>query len=796
MQMSRIRGMIPAAIALCLLPLSAVHAGPPVEPLEMTTIMAEPDWIGPPVEAAWWAMDGEAVYYRVKRDGSPVRDIHRIGIDGQGDTVLSPAAQAGIPGEDPVYNHARTRAVYLRHGDVFLHDLETGGRRQLTRTEAGEAAPVFGANGETVYYRRGFDWFRATGAAPAGPVALLRAEDDPGEEPEPDTLRDMQMRLFETLREAEDDEQARREHERALRAADPERVPEPVYLGADREIVGSSLSPNGRWLVVATRKAGNDDGQSGQMPRYVTESGYVAVEDVRTRVGRKPPDGHNLHLVDLDTGALHELDDAALSGLTDDPLAELKHEQDIEVDPDAERPWTVAGIEWTADGERVAVQLRAVDNKDRWIATVDFEERALVSRHRLTDPAWINWNFNQFGWMPDSDTLWYLSEESGYSHFYTRDISGDRARQRTEGEWEIHDLVIAPDGEQIYFLANRERPIEYELYRMDMASGRIDALTDLDGVETFTLGPRGERILLRWSGSYTPPQAAVLDIAGKTTQKLTDTRTAEYREYDWLQPEFVQVPSTRVERPIWSKLYKPAEFEEGRSYPVVMFVHGAGYTQNTHQRFPYYFREQMFHNLLVQRGYIVLDMDYRASEGYGRDWRTAIYRRMGHPELEDLIDGVDWLAGEYPVDRERIGVYGGSYGGFMSLMALFRAPDVFEAGAALRPVTDWAHYNHGYTSNILNTPEVDPEAYRRSSPIEYAEGLAGHLLIAHGMLDGNVFYQDSVRLAQRLIELEKEDWELASYPQEPHSFEDAEAWLDEYRRILKLFEGALRGDVE
>lgn len=796
MPMSRIRRMLTAAVAASLLPHAGLHAGLPAEPLEMTTIMAEPDWIGPPVEAAWWDMGGEAAYYRVKRDGSPVRDIHRIGIDGQGHALLSPAAQAGIPGAAPVYNQARTRAIYLHHDDVYLHNLESGSRRQLTRTEAGEADPVFGADGETVYYRRGSDWFRAAGTAPAGPVALLRAEDDPGGEPEPDILRDMQMRLFETLREAEDDEQARREHERALREADPERVPEPVYLGAGREIVGSSLSPNGRWLVVATRSAGNDDGQTGKMPRYVTESGYVAVEDVRTRVGRKPPDGHGLHLVDLDDGAVHELDDAALPGLTDDPLADLKREQDIETDPDAERPWTVAGIEWTADGERVAVQLRAVDNKDRWIATVDFDENALVPQHRLTDPTWINWNFNQFGWMPDGDTLWYLSEQSGWSHFYTRDVAGGRARQHTGGEWEIHDLVVAPGGRQVYFLSNRQRPIEYDLYRLELESGRIDALTDLGGVETFALGPAGDRILLRWSGSYTPAQAAVLDIASKTTRKLTDTRTETYRDYDWLEPEFVQVPASHADRPIWSKLYRPAEFEAGKTYPAVLFVHGAGYTQNTHRRFPYYFREQMFHNLLVQRGYIVLDMDYRASEGYGRDWRTAIYRRMGHPELEDLIDGVDWLAGRFPVDRERVGLYGGSYGGFMSLMAMFRAPEVFKAGAALRPVTDWAHYNHGYTSNILNTPEVDPEAYLRSSPIEFAEGLEGHLLIAHGMLDDNVFYQDSVRLAQRLIELEKENWELASYPQEPHSFVDAEAWLDEYRRILKLFEGTLRNGVE
>jgi len=184
----------------------------------------------------------------------------------------------------------------------------------------------------------------------------------------------------------------------------------------------------------------------------------------------------------------------------------------------------------------------------------------------------------------------------------------------------------------------------------------------------------------------------------------------------------------------------------------------------------------------------VLDMDYRGSRGYGRAWRAAVYRQVGHPEVEDLEDGVAWLVREHQVDPDRVGVYGGSYGGFLTFMSLFRRPGLFAAGAALRPVTDWAHYNHSYTSNILNTPEVDPEAYRKSSPIEYADGLADPLLICAPMLDDNVFFQDTVRLVQRLIELEKTGFETALYPVEPHGFQQPSSWLDEYRRILALFE--------
>jgi dipeptidyl aminopeptidase/acylaminoacyl peptidase len=254
----------------------------------------------------------------------------------------------------------------------------------------------------------------------------------------------------------------------------------------------------------------------------------------------------------------------------------------------------------------------------------------------------------------------------------------------------------------------------------------------------------------------------------------------------------VQVPSKHGAGSIWGKYYAPATLEPGKKYPIVMFVHGAGYLQNAHLRYPAYFREQMFHNLLVQQGYIVLDLDYRASEGYGRDWRTAIYRWMGKPELEDYLDGLDWLVENKQGDRDRAGIYGGSYGGFMAFVALFKQPGVFKAGAALRPVSDWSQYNHEYTANILNTPELDPEAYKRSSPLEYAEGLQDSLLIAHGMIDDNVFFKDSVMLAQRLIELRKDKWEIAPYPLERHSFTHPDAWYDEYRRIHELFERTLK----
>ena len=280
------------------------------------------------------------------------------------------------------------------------------------------------------------------------------------------------------------------------------------------------------------------------------------------------------------------------------------------------------------------------------------------------------------------------------------------------------------------------------------------------------------------------PELSIMDAKpGAKAVQVTSSPSDQFRRYDWRAPEVLTFQA-RDGANVPARLYKP----ERPNGAAVIFVHGAGYLQNAHKWWSSYFREYMFNNLLADKGYTVLDMDYRASAGLGRDWRTAVYRHMGGKDLDDQVDGARWLVQNHGVDPKRIGLYGGSYGGFITLMALFTAPDVFAAGAALRPVTNWAHYNHGYTSAILNIPQEDSVAYRRSSPLYFAEGLKGALLICHGVVDVNVHFQDAVQLVQRLIELKKDRWELAIYPVEDHGFREPTSWRDEYTRILGLFD--------
>ena len=784
--------LAPLVIAL----LSAVPAAAAAAstPITLAQAMADPDWIGPPVERGWWRWDGQAAQYTLRRKDASIRDTWEAGVDGGAPRRVDDAARAQLDAADAVFDDGGQRSAFVRNGDVFVRDLRSGALTQLSRGNDAASQLQWSRDGALVW-RSGNGWYRWNGRDVAQ-AALLKAEDAPGTAPKADDLRERQLRLIDTLKDDRARRDAQREQEQAWRRADATRAPAPVYLGKGVEIADSALSPDGRWLLVTTTPKGADAGQGGRMPKYVTESGYEEFEDVRTRVGRGDPIPHTLWLVEVAAGTVRELKFDPLRGIASDPLAALRKAVGkeplkgnrpvrIETDGDGMGP----AIHWRDDSRAVAVLVRAIDNKDRWIAGVDLETGSLQSRHRLTDPAWINWNFNEFGWLRDG-RLWYLSEESGWSHLYTLD--GSRRAQLTQGKWEASLVEPTRDGRGFHFLCNRRAPGDYEVCAVDADGRNLREVTALDGVEDFSLSPDGRRLLVRHSAAYLPPQHSVVDAAGGTARPLTDTRTAEFKARDWVQPQIVQVPSRHGAGTVWGKYYGPDTLEPGRKYPIVMFVHGAGYLQNVSGRYPNYFREQMFHNLLVQNGYLVLDLDYRASEGYGRDWRTAIYRWMGKPELEDYLDGLDWLVETKQGDRDRAGIYGGSYGGFMTFAALFQKPGVFKAGAALRPVTDWTQYNHEYTSNILNTPELDPEAYKRSSPLEYAEGLQDHLLIAHGMIDDNVFYKDSVMLAQRLIELRKDKWELASYPLERHGFTHADSWYDEYRRIWELFEKALK----
>jgi dipeptidyl aminopeptidase/acylaminoacyl peptidase len=709
--------------------------------------MGNPTWIGQWPEEIRFVPGGDSVMYTRKKDP---RGTEVVEIDRQGKT-LGVYNTSSLPSEISRRNGA---AIFTWQGDLFL---AAPGRQRLTRTTANESAPRW-LNGKQFVYRASVGPVMrdlATGAEHQ--LAKLTSQDAEAAS-ERGFVQEQQDRLFPVLKERED----LRTSQAAVNG-----IPE-LMLGAGQELVRAEVTPDMRHLLVVSSKSSKP--KSDQMPKYVTRDSYIELESLRTKVGDDPGLPQSLSIFHLANQQGQAVSFEGLPTWT------------------AERPIRVEDARWSSSG-RLALMLLSQDFEDRWLVEVDFASARLRLIEHLHDPAWHSWDLNEFGWTSDGNSFWYQSEKSGYAHLYLWD--GVASKALTRGSFEATAIKPSPDGRYFYYRGNRARPTQYDIFRVDR-SGKTEQVTSLGGNTGYDLSSDGQEIAFLHSAVDHPPEIYLQkSVPGSQPRQLTRATSAEFHAIEWTVPSVIAVPSTHHSRPIPAKLYLPLGGAKPGG-PAVVFVHGAGYLQNADEAWSYYFREFMFHTLLNRMGVTVLDMDYRASAGYGREWRTAIYRQMGTPELEDIQDGVAYLVREHGVAPERLGIYGGSYGGFMTLMAMFKTPDLFACGAALRPVTDWAQYEHEYTGRILNTPKEDPESYLRSSPIEFAQGLKHPLLVCHGMLDDNVVAQDTVRLSQRLIQLEKQNWEVALYPIEPHGFIEPSSWLDEYRRILKLFRANLK----
>jgi dienelactone hydrolase len=796
---------------------SSVYAVSPTEPVSVTAkvgdkamtmkqAMAHPDWLGRQPEQAFWGADSQQVYYQRKQQGNEIRDWFAALIQGKlSDKAIDLQQWDDIGAYDQVFSADKQVVAWVFSGNVFVKQLKSGLVSQLTH-DHGDRSDLQFLTGNRLSWRDGWDFYAVDLLSGRQTLlASLKTEKAPEAPKVAETyLAQEQQKLIAYVALQHKNASDEYQQQQQLHNTNPALAVKPIYVGEGKQINAAALSPNGRQMILVIADETKWRDESDIMPNYISASGNVQAKPVRRRVHDQKPEPETFLLVDLTTSTHTELAIKDLPGFDEDVLASVKAEnakaegktyQSVKKPRDivllSDWAWEQSPIQWNEAGSQVAMMLRSWDNKDRWLVTVDLEKSRFVPQHRLHDEAWINYEFNEFGWLNQQETLYFLSEQTGYSQLYLKPLNG-KVKSLTSGEFEISTPVLTADDSSIYYRANPKHPGIYNIFKVDVATGKTTAITNLTGNLSFNLSPDESQLLVRYSHSLLPEELYVMPAtANAPLTRLTYTVSNELQQMALQAPKVIAVPSSHGKQPVYAKLYLPKDYQQGEKRRAVIFNHGAGYLQNSDLGWSNYFREFFFHNLLVQKGYVVLDMDYRASKGYGRDWRTAIYRQMGTPEIEDLQDGVKWLVANAHVDVNRIGTYGGSYGGFMTFMALFKQPDLFKAGAALRPVGDWAYYNFGYTSNILNTPEVDPIAYRRSSPLYFTQGLKAQLLINAPMVDDNVFFQDSVRIVQRLIEQEIISFETAIYPVEPHGFVQPSSWLDEYRRIEKLFDQTL-----
>jgi len=749
--------------------------------LSIRNIMRAQEHVGQAPGQVRWTDDSEWVYFRWRPGGldwDAEASMYRVRADGSGLEQLSyEAAQDAAPllaGGDLSADH-RWR-VSTVSGDLYLVDRQTMQTRRLTHTQDSEGQPLFSADGESVIFRRGNNLFRiGINSGELTQITFVSSDPAPRDEAEAEGqkafLEQQQLELFEHIRR-DAERRDRNEERRDAAAADR---PETVHLARGERLQGLTPTRSGEFVLLrATAPAQDTTGTI--VPDWVTEDGYTRDLNVRTKVGDAQGSSR--------AGIL-----ATVSGeMSWFEVAPENHES--EVTP------RVFSAGWNDAGTTAFAFAVSADAKDRWLWAIDAASGERTLLDTLHDDAWVSGPCfaGCVGFLPDTDRVYFVSEESGYAQLYAVNADGTDKQTLTSGEWEVLSVTIPEQRTHFLLRTNEGSPFNEHVFRMEFDGSGRAALTEGDGRFVATVSPDGERFAMVHDVANRPPELYLADADDAMDMtRITDSPTDEWQSFPWIKPEvihFAAEDGTMVP----ARIYRPADMGADANGGGVVFVHGAGYLHNVHNYWSSYYREYQFNHFLAAAGYTVMDIDYRGSAGYGAEWRTGIYRWMGGKDLSDQVDGARYMVAEEGVDAGRIGLYGGSYGGFITLMGLFTAPDTFKSGAALRSVTDWAHYNHGYTSNILNLPYDDEEAYEQSSPIYFAENFRPdqHLVMLHGMVDTNVHFSDVVRLAQRLIELGKENWELAVYPVESHGFVEPSSWTDEYRRIFELFERTLR----
>ncbi len=735
-----------------------------------------------------WAPDGQTLYFRWREDPAPGQlpeDDPWFAVDRAGRTLreLTESEIRLVPGADRVRSSTGETHAWSREGTLFVWTRSEGarpvysgaGRIGAVRIRPDDSAVLFATGGLSANPPENGDlWeYRIESGLLRQVAAVVAAEEDPSEQET--WLEAQQQELVAVVR----DRKAREERRDELRRVRRTSRPQPIPMPKGERAVDLRLSPDGRFVVFRARKDPAKPNRTHFM-EFVNESGQATDKEARPKVGEALP-SWRMGIVVVDPAVP-----------TDD--IEIRWVED-----GLEKDTVMLGPVWSPDGRHGVVQVLSMDHKQRWISLLDLEAGTLRHLDHQTEEAWIGgplvvgrWSPGFVEWLPDSEALAFGSTASGWAMLLLANLEGETT-PLTDGPFEVRRAELAPGGESFLVTTSREHPGEEHLYRLPARGGELERITTGEGMHSWAVSPDGGRIAMVSQSLTDLGDLYLMDsAAGAEPTRITKSGTDAFYRTAWADSEIVEydLPDDTT---AWARIWDaPAGATPGET-PAVVYAHGCGECAQAVVKGWARLGSIVYANYLIQRGYAASSVDYRGSSGYGHANRTYAYRQMGVSDIDSALPLLDLLVSEHGVARDRIGVYGGSYGGFFTLMSLFRNPGRYAAGVALYPVTDWSHYNQGYTSRILNGSQLDDEeAYRISSPVYYADGLADALQIQHGLVDGNVQIQDSFRLAQILIEKQK-DFDLVVYPVEDHGWDEIPTRRDSYRRMTEFFDHHLNG---
>ena len=747
-------------------------------PFILSEIMKGKDFIGYWPEQHFWHVEGDKIIFRWNPENKLVSNWHQYTLSTGKISEYDTASEYGLVSFDK--NQIDFPDQYsIVNGQLIRFDKKTKTFQKIyTTTENIRNLQRLNDPQKVVFQLKNNLFVYNRADASILQITDFRLEDEKKESISTNHLTEAEEELFQFIRDQNEMEK--------IEANNKPKKLKTIYLGKNN-LDFLTLSPDEQMVYLAV--SSNASNTNTTYTSFVNKSGQTQSLSARPKVGEEEQEMKLFHFT-LSQQEIKQISMKSLSNFQKKP-SYFSEYGDSNLYYMTDRLVHIMKPIFSKNSTPT-FDIRALDNKDRWLVTYDTSKSSLTEFSYQHDEAWIggpgieSWDVvpGTLFWV-GANQIVYQSEKTGYSHLYLYNTENKKTTTLTEGNYEIHKADLSLDKKSIFILANKNHPGNRSYYQVDLLSKKWKTIWEDFGAIDPELSPDQKSVAALISNSTTPWELFILK--NQSLKQITFSTSSTYKSLPIQKPELITFKG-KDGKTVYARSYSPIS---KANKAAVIFVHGAGYLQNAHEYWSNYYREFLFHQLLINEGYTVLDIDYRASEGYGRDYRTAIYRHMGGMDLMDQLSGKEYLVNQKNIDSSRVGIYGGSYGGFITLMALLTTPNEFACGAALRSVTDWAHYNHEYTSDILNYPTTDPKAYKRSSPIYFAENLNKPLVMLHGMVDDNVQFQDVVRLSQRFIELGKTNWDLAVYPIEAHGFTKSTSWTDEYRRILELFNRSL-----
>ena len=426
----------------------------------------------------------------------------------------------------------------------------------------------------------------------------------------------------------------------------------------------------------------------------------------------------------------------------------------------------IGRVSWAPDSRKVVYQAQ---NREQTFLDLNSAEALNGSSTNLiheTSKAWVAINDTPF-WLKDGSFLW-TSERSGWEHLYHYSADGKLLKQITNGSWEIRSVDgIDESNGYVYFTATEHSHIAPQAYRVKLDGSGMTRVTATEGSHRVDFSPTNNYFIDSWSDVNTPPQLRLYDASGKLIRVISENPVNALKDFKLGTTQLLQV-KTRDGFVMEAMMIKPPDFDPNKKYPVMSFTYSGPHAPQVHDSWGA--TTYMWHQLLAQKGYIVWVCDNRTASGKGMDATWPVYKNFGELELRDLEDGLSWLKGQPYVDGSRIGLWGWSYGGFMTSYALTHSTS-FKLGIAGGTVSDWRNYDSIYTERYMQTPQNNPEGYKRSSPVTAAKDLHGKLLLIHGAIDDNVHMANTIQFAYELQKAGKQ-FQLMVYPKSRHGVTD------------------------